>query len=199
MILLDAGHGGIDEGVYVTPNKRHYDSQVKIAEGQLNRAVINLVGYELHKRGVPISFISGQIPDTSLSERVRRVNWLSGRHNCFLLSIHHNWFSSPVARGAEFFTSIGDTDADEYAEYIYQRFMAKYPHRKARKDYSDGDADKEANFRILRETYCPAVLSEWGFMSNAWDREYMTMQGILDQSEFLVECLCKIEKDLVDG
>ena len=35
-----------------------------------------------------------------------------------------------------------------------------------RKDTRDGDADKEANFWVLRKTVMPAILSENFFMTN---------------------------------
>ena len=35
-----------------------------------------------------------------------------------------------------------------------------------RTDYSDGDKDKEANFYVLKNTICPAVLTENFFMTN---------------------------------
>jgi len=38
-----------------------------------------------------------------------------------------------------------------------------------RTDFSDGDADIEENFYILRHTICPAVLTENLFMTNLSD------------------------------
>ena len=42
-----------------------------------------------------------------------------------------------------------------------------------RKDLSDGDSDKEANFYVLKYTYCPAVLVECLFQDNKSDVEYL--------------------------
>ena len=47
------------------------------------------------------------------------------------------------------------------------RAEEKYlPGHKIRTDYSDGDPDLEKPFYILKHTYCPAVLTENGFMDS---------------------------------
>lgn len=40
------------------------------------------------------------------------------------------------------------------------------PGRKLRTDFSDGDPDLEETLYILKHTYCPAVLTENGFMDS---------------------------------
>ena len=42
-----------------------------------------------------------------------------------------------------------------------------------RTDYSDGDADKEAHLYVLKNTNCPAVLTENFFQDNKKDVDYM--------------------------
>ena len=38
-----------------------------------------------------------------------------------------------------------------------------------RKDHTDGDPDKESQFYVLKNTSCPAVLLEFGFMDRLED------------------------------
>ena len=61
-----------------------------------------------------------------------------------------------------------------------------------RKDTTDGDKDKEADFYIIKKSKCPAVLTENFFYDNKDDLEYLTsprgihatvrthIEGILD-------------------
>jgi N-acetylmuramoyl-L-alanine amidase len=42
-----------------------------------------------------------------------------------------------------------------------------------RTDFSDGDSDKEANLYVLKNTSCPAVLTENLFMDNKKDVEFL--------------------------
>jgi N-acetylmuramoyl-L-alanine amidase len=64
-----------------------------------------------------------------------------------------------------------------------------------RMDKTDGDYDKEANFYVLKHTYCPAVLIECMFQDNKCDVEYLLsdvgkheiirslLEGIMDYIE----------------
>ena len=68
---------------------------------------------------------------------------------------------------------------------------------KIRKDLSDGDPDKESNFYILKNTKCPAVLTENLFQDNKEDVAFLTSQeGIRAIVNLHVEA---IKKYLYEG
>jgi N-acetylmuramoyl-L-alanine amidase len=50
-----------------------------------------------------------------------------------------------------------------------------------RTDYSDGDADKESRFYVLRKTSMPAVLVEYGFFTN--EKEAIKMMDPIYQEK----------------
>jgi len=64
------------------------------------------------------------------------------------------------ASGWEIYTSKGNTKADKLATCIYNAAKNNLKGKKLRTDFSDGDADKEADFYVLTHTKCPAVLTE---------------------------------------
>lgn len=55
---------------------------------------------------------------------------------------------------------------------------------KMRADWSDGDADQEEGFYILRHTLCPAALTDNGFMTNTQEVQFLEssdgQQAIID-------------------
>jgi N-acetylmuramoyl-L-alanine amidase len=65
------------------------------------------------------------------------------------------------------------TKSDKVASCLYQAFEEEFKERKIRKDWSDGDADWEQDFYIIRNTSCPAVLLENFFYDNKEECQFM--------------------------
>lgn len=172
-IILDFGHGGLDEnGKYTTKGKMHKFNSKEIAyEGVLNRQIGGILESYLRSSGHNVvTTVGADDPrDLSLSYRVRVANQFDPRHTIFV-SIHSNAFNTK-ARGFEIFTTIGTTRSDSLAEEIANEIEPFYKslELKLRFDSSDLDKDKEVDFYVLRKTRCPAVLLECLFFDNYED------------------------------
>jgi N-acetylmuramoyl-L-alanine amidase len=172
LILVDNGHG------VNTPGKCSPDG--KFREYKWNREIAHEVVAEFKKRGYCAELLVTEDIDISLAERVKRANNKCnqlGTKNVLLLSVHVNaagngqWLN---AKGWSCFTSKGLTKSDKIADELYKVAEKLMPNRTMRKEYSDGDADWEAGFYILKNTKCPAVLTENFFMDNRDDLAYLT-------------------------
>ena len=113
-----------------------------------------------------------------LSARCRIVNELVKQYkDCIYVSIHVNASGSDgkwhEGTGWEVFTSVGKTKSDELATCLYNAAKYNVTDKKMRTDYSDGDADKEAHLYVLKNTNCPAVLTENFFQDNKKDVDYL--------------------------
>lgn len=172
LVLLDAGHGGIINGIYVTPGKRspRWEDGRQYFEGVGNREIRDRVAAYLELWGIPYQYVTTGNKDISLSTRVKTVNAIckkEGSENVLLVSIHSDAFSKESAKGWSAFTSVGDTGmSDKVATQLYLSMQTQFPDEKYRIDMSDGDVDKESQFYILKYTDCPAVLTENFFMTN---------------------------------
>lgn len=162
MVLLDAGHG-ID-----TPGKRSPDGTFR--EWKFNRDIAERVAKGLAAEGVEVRRIITEEGDISLSERCRRINEICrerGSGNVILVSIHSNAGGSgkdwTTATGWECFSSPGWTDSDVLSNFLYMAFAAEFPEKKMR---MNAGKPKEANFYILKNSICPAVLTENFFYDN---------------------------------
>lgn len=172
IILLDAGHG------IETPGKCSPDKKLK--EYKYCREIMDAVYNEFDKIGYTVYKIPENDQDMSLYRRCVKVNNICnkfGSNNCILVSIHCNaagdgtkWLNGT---GFEVWTSKGETKSDVLAECFYKNAQGILKGIKLRKDTSDGDSDKESNFYILKNTRCPAVLTENLFMDNKNDVEYL--------------------------
>lgn len=167
MPLLDNGHG------QNTPGKRSpvWADGSQLFEWEFNRDIVRRIADKLDDMAIRYEILTPETNDVSLQERCRRANeYQQMYNNCVLFSIHGN---AGGGTGWECYTSQGATKADEIATLLYEEAEKEFAGWKIRKDYIDGDADKEANFYILRHTVCPAVLTENFFMDNEKDCKFM--------------------------
>ena len=192
--LLDAGHGGMVNGAYVTAPKKMYtfEDGYVIYEGVFNRLVTNEVAAILGMEGIDYRLVVTEQDDISLPERVIRANrWHDTLKNCVYISLHAN---AGGGHGFEIYTSIGQTDSDRLANEMFIAYKDSFPDMTARADLQDGDYDKEANFYVLRQTKCPAMLIESGFMDDRGDAEWMmSKEGVKEIAAAIVKGIKRIE------
>lgn len=168
--IFDNGHGGVIDGVYQTSGKRSPvwpDGEV-LYEGEFNRAIVDRLIKMCQSNDIDAVNLVDTDIDISLSERVNMANKLakSSEKPCIYVSVHANGFSDESANGWEVYTSPGETKSDEIATVLFEKAESAFPNYEMRKDTSDGDPDKEANFYVLVHTSMPAILSENFFMTN---------------------------------
>lgn len=115
-----------------------------------------------------------------LGMRCNIVNELcrqNGKNNVIYVSVHVNAAGSDgkwhTGTGWEALTSVGQTKADKLATCLYDAAKKNLGNVKIRTDYSDGDPDKEAHLYVLKNTNCPAVLTENLFQDNKSDVDFL--------------------------
>jgi N-acetylmuramoyl-L-alanine amidase len=173
--IFDNGHGGIIDGVYQTSGKRSPlwpDGKI-LYEGEFNRSIVNRLMSLCTDAGIECINLVDTQEDISLGKRTEKANDIyrqqkdKGGKNCIYVSIHANGFNKESANGWSVYTSEGETKSDIVATVLASKAEAEFPDEYMRKDTSDGDADKESNFWVLRKTVMPAILSENFFMTNS--------------------------------
>ena len=171
-ILIDNGHGR------ETAGKRSPDG--RLLEWSYNREIARRVVAELQSQHYYASLLVPEDEDIPLQERCRRVNRVCselGRRNVCLVSIHVNaagrgdrWHN---ATGWSCYISKGQTEGDKLADCLCQAAARILYGHKMRFDYTDGDADQEAAFYILKHTACASCLTESGFMDCRESLEFL--------------------------
>lgn len=206
LVILDNGHGGLVNGVYVTPGKRSpvWADGTQLFEGVYNRLVVDRIAAGLETLGIDYSILVKENADISLIERVKRANEIYKANKdkkVILCSVHGNAAVSPEAKGFEVFTTKGETQSDKIANIFMQNCILYFgKETKMRTDNKDGDLDKEENFYIIHKTLCPAFLSENGFFTNYEEcKKMMTpewQQTVADVHIRTFEEYAKLIKDL---
>lgn len=164
-----------------TPGKCSPDK--KFFEYKYSREIVSDIKNILEGYGYKV-FVD--IPENDLKltqnqELLKRVNFVNDickiYKDCIYVSIHVNAASSDgkwhEATGWEAYTTKGKTKSDKLAECLYKSAEKNLVNKKVRKDLVDGDSDKESNFYVLRNTKCPAVLTENFFQDTKKDVEFL--------------------------
>ena len=194
-ILLDPGHGGTD------PGARGKD--LGILEKQINLAVALRVENHLKKAGFEVILTRSGDDTVSLNRRAA----LATAHNADLfLSIHQNSAENRKASGIETFVTVPENCVSTHQKEIQKtiaptvgnRFdhhsllLASEIQRRA-VDYT-GSVDrgvKRTRFFVVRESDCPSVLIECGFISNKDDEMRMTQPEWQDRiSRAIADGIC---------
>jgi len=172
--IFDNGHGGIIDGKYQTAGKRSpvWEDGTILYEGEFNRSIVNRLVKLCRAKNIECVNLVDTQQEVSLRKRTDTANDIYREQlqkdgkPCIYVSVHANGFNKESAHGWGVYTSVGETKSDKIAQVLFNKAEAEFPDHKMRKDTRDGDADKEANFWVLRKTIMPAILSENFFMTN---------------------------------
>ncbi len=162
-VMLDVGHGGEDPGAFYS------DSNGKSwQEAERNLYLAHLVREELESIGATV--VMNRATDETTT-RTERVSFLIEQAPDFCLCIHHNADAASGMTGFEswYFTS----HSRDAAEHILNANMENDVYRRGRMSWH--------RYFVARQTVCPIVLAENGYMSNKWE---MTRIG---ESEIMQE------------
>jgi N-acetylmuramoyl-L-alanine amidase len=155
-VVVDAGHGGKDNGAY-----RNYGGAEKVATLDVAKRL------ERKLRESQLKTVMTRSDDTFISLD-QRVSIENAQKNAIFVSIHFNDSRRRGIHGFE--TYYHSAPSHDLADRIQMKLMT-IPHSMNR-------GVKTANFRVLRYANYPAVLVECGFLSNrqegggARDSEY---------------------------
>lgn len=186
-IVIDPGHGGRDSGAVGAGGLREADIVLDIAR----RAAACLRGAEFDVRLTRIDDAS-----LALSERSE----LARRWNAdAFVSVHLNAAANPASTGVETFvlaaggygpTSGGGASAPATPANVFDGaslLLAYAVHsRLLPVAVSEDRGIRRSRFSVLREAPCPAVLVEYGFLSNAGEAERLRLAS---QRQQLAEAL----------
>jgi len=146
-VIIDAGHGGKDCGAVWGG----------VRESDLNLKVARLVETSLKALGYQVTMIRRSDATVSLKRRAQIANQ---HRNAIYVSIHFNATPNTGVRGVETFY-VGERGS-YLAKSIQGKLVSNLKVRNRGYQYR--------SYSVLRNTACPAVLVECGFISNSYER-----------------------------
>jgi N-acetylmuramoyl-L-alanine amidase len=166
-IVLDPGHGGKDQGA---ATRNVLEKQLCLALAQKTAAALRRLGYDVQLT---------RSTDRALTLEQRGII-LERLEADLFISLHANFAADRSVKGIETFLLTPRGTASTYSKTVskVRKRGNQFDRTNTRLAYdlhrnllaSTGAEDrgvKHANFQVLREASCPAVLLEIGFISNA--------------------------------
>jgi len=191
ILLVDYGHGTRQyTSGKCSPDKTLY-------EGEWNREVGQMIVSGMRELGVDVREVVTGDEDISLQKRCDRVNKIvedNPEKKCIFLSIHIN--ASPregwddKSSGATVYTCCNPSRESIKMAQCYYEFIEKLNLKGNR----SVPVDKvwKANYKVLRSTNCPAILTENLFMTNHKDLEILkSKKGKEMFANIHIAALCK--------
>jgi len=159
VIVLDAGHGGVDPGKV---------SKSGVKEKDVNLAVALKLRDKLEAEGIIVIMTRtedvGLYSETDSHKKVadmkNRCELVNNSDADLLVSIHQNSYQSESVKGAQVFYYSLSENGKKLAENIQGKMVEMLDKTNGRK------AKANDSYYLLLNVKCPAVIVECGFLSN---------------------------------
>ncbi len=159
-VVIDAGHGGVDPG----------SSRGNVIEDEINLSIAKLLEKILKESGAEVIMIRDEDEDLSeqgasskkQSDLKARVEIMNQENVTFFISLHGNISLDTKVKGAQVYYQSGNEPSRILAECVQQALKSTT---------SSKFIIKKGDYYILNNTSNPGILVEYGFLSNAAERE----------------------------
>ena len=174
VIVLDAGHGGKDEGAMAEG----------VTEKAINMAIVTKLQALFEDAGATVVLTRKDENDLSSptaanhkrEDMKNRIDIINDEKNDLLLSIHLNSYGDSSVKGAQTFYSKDSLSSELLASCIQVQFLA----------IDSRMSPKPGDYYLLNNSRIPAVLIECGFLSNAQEREQLSQADYQDKVANLI-------------
>ena len=163
VIVIDAGHGGIDSGCVSINGVEEKDINLSILLKL--RQMLEAAGFEtavtrdtdksIHDTGVT------GLGNQKKSDMENRLKLINSFDNAIFVSIHQNQFTDSRYYGAQMFYPEGSAASERLARSLQDNIVSRLQPENKREIKPVG-----SEIYLLHYANCPAVMAECGFLSN---------------------------------
>lgn len=182
-IVIDAGHGGRDNGCSGSNGSVESEINLDISKklkGYLESLGINVVMTRLDGNGL----YEANVDNYKQSDMEKRIDIIEEASPDMVISIHQNSYRDSSQKGAQAFYQDGDEKSEEFAKSVQSQLLSQLPSARQEANYGD--------YYILKECGLPAILVECGYLTNT-EEETMLMNKDY-QSKVAYAIMCGVVK-----
>ena len=179
VIVIDAGHGGRDDGSIGTTGTKESEINLKIAKTL--KVYLETLGIKVVlTRADDNGLYDANAKNFKVSDMEKRVEIIKKANPDMVISIHCNAFSDKSQVGAQAFFQESNEKSESFAEALQSQLLSQLP--RARKSHSKGD------YFLLKESPCSAVLVECGYLSNPEEEKDLCSVSYQNKVAYAIMC-----------
>lgn len=178
-IVLDAGHGGRDDGCSGVSGSKESVINLKITktlEKYLKTLGLNVVLTRSDEHGL----YEDDADNYKLSDMENRMKIINNANADMIISIHQNSYSDSSQRGAQVFYQEEDDVSKDFADRVQNQFISQLPN--ARKECIKGD------YYLLKESKLPAIIVECGYLTNMDEEKLLNTEEYQQKVAYSIMC-----------
>ena len=193
VIILDAGHGGIDGGAVAADGTAEKNLNLDIVLKM--QTYLEKLGYKIIlTRSEDISIHSSDAQTTrekKVSDLHNRLDIIKSNPDSVFVSVHQNYYTQSKYSGTQVFYSVNNPQSEKLALCIQNSVVSSLQPDNTRKIKPSGNS-----IFLLSNSDVPSVLVECGFLSNSAETEKLKNENYRMQ---MAEYICKGIIDYING
>lgn len=174
VVVIDAGHGGIDPGKVGINQALEKDINLVIAEKVKRYLELSDVKVIMTREGEE-GLYQPEDSNKKVQDMKNRVALIDSSGADLAVSIHQNSYSEEYVKGAQVFYYATSLEGKAMAETM-QRTMAGVLDRENRREAKANDS-----YYLLKKTKTPIIITECGFLSNSEEAGLLTDESYQDR------------------
>lgn len=167
VIVLDAGHGGVDPGKVGTAGTLEKDINLAVA-AELKVLLEDSGMTVIMTRETDDGLYAADSSDKKREDMKNRVKVIAEAEPALAVSIHQNSFTSADCKGAQVFYYKDSETGRVLAETLQDSFL------EVLSDGNTRQAKPNGEYYLLRKAPCTIVIAECGFLSNPEEETLLT-------------------------
>lgn len=185
VIIIDAGHGGVDGGAVSADGTMEKNLNLDIAL-KMNEYLQNLGYKTILTRSDDVSIHDSDaetIRQKKVSDLHNRLDIINSTPDSLFVSVHQNYYPQGKYSGTQVFYSVNNPDSEKLAQSIQSSVVTLLQPDNNRQIKQSG-----SSIFLLNNATVPSVLVECGFLSNAEETEKLKNENYRMQ---MAQAVCK--------
>ncbi|MEA1960810.1 MAG: N-acetylmuramoyl-L-alanine amidase [Bacillota bacterium] len=172
VIVIDAGHGGVDPGAIGPTNVLEKDVVLgisRILEDQLSKAGALIIPTRRYDEDLAGDEFTGTIRQRKQEDMRSRVELANKENADLFISVHTNAETSRKWTGGQVFYDTGHEESEKIAVAIQEAL---------KKELKNTDRSaRSANYYLMKNNNMPTIIIEVGFISNPQEEKMLVTEA----------------------